>query len=49
VHDATALVRQDDEHVEELERDAVDDDEVDRGEHGQVVRKERAPRLRGAP
>ena len=46
VDDAASVVRQDDEHEQHVKRGGRDREEVDRGELGDVIREERAPRLR---
>ena len=45
VDDAASVVRQHDEHEQHTERGRLDREEVDRGELGDVIGEERAPRL----
>jgi hypothetical protein len=49
VDDATPVMRQHDEHKQDAERGGRDREEVDRGELGDVIGEERAPRLRRGP
>jgi len=46
-HDAMSLVRQDDQHEEESIRGRRHDEEVGRGDLGDLIREKRPPHLRG--
>ncbi len=48
MHDSSAMMQQDDKHVEHPESRRRHDEEVDGDEVGEVVLKERAPGLRGS-
>lgn len=47
VHDAASFVRQDDQHEEKSIRGRRHDEEVGRGDLGDLIREKRSPRLRG--